>query len=436
MSAKPRVFLWTDCYFFGGCENLLVTLLRSPRFHEQCEVHARYRYSNIYRAGAEARGLTAARLAPVSLPTFETTLSMQPAKATANASLRRMAAGVSHLLLRRTGFEALYGFVRLAVGIKRFKADAVVINNGGYPGALSCRMAALAAGALGVPVVFVVNNVALPARGLIDRVLDALVCACVTRFVTASGYAAVALRRRLGINHQDVVCIANCLPADRFLAIDGRPEPARRRDESTVSILGVAHLEHRKGYHVLLQAARLLHADHALRNSFRVTIIGDGPERTALERQVAELGLRDVASLPGPREDFPRFLDDADIFCLPSIAAEDMPYSLIEAMFLGKPIVSTEVSGIPELLGHGRYGVVVPANDAAALARALRTLMESVEERRVLGDAARQRALEAHSPAACVQAYIGIIDAAVKAKSAMMKTPLSDARAIQTTDRD
>lgn len=411
ISHKPKVFLWTDCYFFGGCENLVVTLLLSPAFREHWEVCARYRFSNAYRRAAEIKGVAPTHLRPIWLPTLETWISRVREMDTAAASLRRIGVLLCHFALRVTGFEAAYAFMRLAVEIARCRPAAVLINNGGYPGALSCRMAAVAAWAFRVPVVFVVNNVAQPSNGRIEALLDFLVCASVSCFVTASGFTAAALRKRLQLRESAVACIANCLPQDRYLRINGDRSPASVGADSRVRVVGVAHLERRKGFHVLVQAIDLLHAKPTLRNGFRVDIVGDGPERPALERQVSKLGLGDVIRFTGPRDDFPAFLDDADIFCLPSIAAEDMPYALIEAMFVGKPIVSTEVSGIPELLGNGRYGMVVPPDDAVALARAIQALIEGADVRRALGDEARRRAVESHSPAAFVRSYTAILGA-------------------------
>jgi len=129
---------------------------------------------------------------------------------------------------------------------------------------------------------------------------------------------------------------------------------------------------------------------------YRAELVGDGPDRGAIEREVQRLGLAAVVSLTGEREDVPGRLAGADVFVLSS-RSEAMPMVVLEAMAAGLPIVATAVGGVPELVLDGETGLLVAPDDPEALAVALSRLAEDPSLRRRLGAAARARAEQHHS---------------------------------------
>jgi glycosyltransferase involved in cell wall biosynthesis len=108
----------------------------------------------------------------------------------------------------------------------------------------------------------------------------------------------------------------------------------------------------------------------------RLILIGDGPERASLERLVLELRLGDRVRFLGslPREDALRYLAGARAAVLSS-AWENLPHAAVEALAVGTPVVSTSVGGVPEVVHDGENGLLVPLNDVAALAGALRSVL-------------------------------------------------------------
>ncbi len=144
-------------------------------------------------------------------------------------------------------------------------------------------------------------------------------------------------------------------------------------------ILTVARLVEKKGLGELLSAARLL--KHRGR-CFQVRVIGDGPLRAALEVRTAELGLQDRVEFTGalPHNQVRAAYARASAFALPCVVASDgdrdgIPNVLLEAMASGVPVVSTPVSGIPELIESEREGLLVEPGSARALADALDRLL-------------------------------------------------------------
>jgi glycosyltransferase involved in cell wall biosynthesis len=150
-----------------------------------------------------------------------------------------------------------------------------------------------------------------------------------------------------------------------------RPRAARSAGRH---VLCVASMERKKGH------PQLLHAFAALADQWpdlHLTLIGDGPERPAIERLAASLGVADRVRFLGAcsTDDVKSELGAADLFVLPAIRdptgrMDGIPVALMEAMAIGVPVVTTCVSGIPELVGDDA-GVIVPAGNATAVADAI-----------------------------------------------------------------
>lgn len=189
---------------------------------------------------------------------------------------------------------------------------------------------------------------------------------------------------------KDKVHIIRCgLEPEKFLPPETKPV-----NEIPV-ILFVAQLSDRKGAPILLEACKILAEEG---HSFQCTIVGDGPQRTLLERLVHESNLGGSVRLVGRvfQEHLIDYLQKADIFVLPCIVAADgdrdgIPVSLMEAMAMEIPCVSTFVSGIPELIVNGESGLLVEEKNPSALAEALKRLLTDEELRRQLGRKGRER---------------------------------------------
>ena len=119
-------------------------------------------------------------------------------------------------------------------------------------------------------------------------------------------------------------------------------------------------------------------------------LVGDGPERQALERRAVALGVRGATRFAGPTADVAPWLQAADVFVLPS-RQEGLSVALLEAMAAGVPAVATEVGGTREAVGG--TAVLVPPADPRALAEALCALLDEPGRARELGEAARVRVL-------------------------------------------
>jgi glycosyltransferase involved in cell wall biosynthesis len=173
------------------------------------------------------------------------------------------------------------------------------------------------------------------------------------------------------------------------------PVPRPADPSRPLAILAIGTLHEVKGQTHLIDACRRL-ADDGV--PFRCRFVGDGPDRAALERQVAEAGIADRVEFLGQRtrDEITRLLSTSDVLVAPSVPTrggkrEGIPVVLMEAMGAGLPVVASALSGIPELVVDGVSGLTVRPGDSAAIAAALRRLAEDPELRSRLGAAARDR---------------------------------------------
>jgi colanic acid/amylovoran biosynthesis glycosyltransferase len=170
-----------------------------------------------------------------------------------------------------------------------------------------------------------------------------------------------------------------------------RPDPLSRQQGLVVS---VGRLIEKKGFPDLVAAMSRLGVD------VECVIAGDGPDRRALEQQIDEAGLAQRVRLAGAvsTADALALIARAAVFALPCVISADgdrdaLPTVLLEAMALGTPAVSTDVNGVPEMLGEG-CGAVVGQHDPDGLAAAIDRLLASPAQRNAVAAAARQRMVE------------------------------------------
>jgi glycosyltransferase involved in cell wall biosynthesis len=204
---------------------------------------------------------------------------------------------------------------------------------------------------------------------------------------TCTEYNRRYLADRLGPAGQRVQRIYHGLPVDAYR---GR----RVHADGPRLLVAIGQLKEKKGLAYLIEACRLL-CDRD--RDVRCTIIGDGPLRPDLERQIADLGLADRVELAGamPHPAAIDHLARAFAFVLPCVIADDgdrdgIPNAILEAMAMGLPVVSTPVSGIPEVVRDGETGYLVPERDAPALASAVERLLDDQSTADRMGAAGRE----------------------------------------------
>lgn len=136
----------------------------------------------------------------------------------------------------------------------------------------------------------------------------------------------------------------------------------------------------------------------------RLLMIGDGPERPAVEAQVRRAGLGERVRFMGVRHDVMRWLRQSDVAVVPS-GAESFGLSALEALSVGIPVVATRVGGLPDVVRDGESGLLAEVGDIGALGAHLHRLAETPELRRALGANGRRDALARFQPGVALDAY-------------------------------
>jgi glycosyltransferase involved in cell wall biosynthesis len=162
----------------------------------------------------------------------------------------------------------------------------------------------------------------------------------------------------------------------------------------------VGRLVEQKNLPVLLRAMKRLKDDGV---PLRLRVAGDGPLRAAHEELIAKLGVGDVVEMLGERSDTPVLMAQADFVVLPSVR-EGLSNVILEAMVMGRAVIATAVGGSVELVEPEQTGLLVPSDDDAALAQAIRRLVEDRALREAMGARGRQRAVERFTVPAMVRA--------------------------------
>ena len=229
--------------------------------------------------------------------------------------------------------------------------------------------------------------------------------------VTVSDYNQRYLQEKIGLAATGVRRIYNGLDVAEFSFLP----PVDREP----LILGVGRLVEKKGFDVLVEACKVLGETGT---DFICTIVGEGEQREDLEKQIRDSELTGSVHLigPRPRKEVMELIRRSAVVAAPCVVGSDgnrdgLPTVLLEAMALGTPCVSTDVTGIPEVLSNGTTGLLVPQRDARALAEALALLLKDGDTRCRFAANARARIesdFDIAANSAQMRKLFGIVDSA------------------------
>jgi glycosyltransferase involved in cell wall biosynthesis len=219
--------------------------------------------------------------------------------------------------------------------------------------------------------------------------LRRLLCTRLSAHVAVGERAARGIEELIGLPHGSVEAIHNGVPDIPLRSVE-RPRPG--------PIVGaVGRFSRQKGFDVLIRALAAL-------PDVTGVLVGDGPQRGALERLAEELGVEDRIVITGwverPRDFLPAF----DVVAAPS-RFEGFPLAVIEAMLAGRAVVASSVESIPEAIEDGSTGLLVPPDAPEALAQAIRTLLDDPGLREEIGGGARSRALARFTASTMARRY-------------------------------
>ncbi len=198
------------------------------------------------------------------------------------------------------------------------------------------------------------------------------------RIVTTGEQLRLQVIAETGARPERVESIPTGIDLDRFRPGDRREARAALGLDREAILIGiVATLRSWKGHRFLFEAVASL-ADPGV----RLAVVGDGPQREALQSAARELAIADRVHFAGNQADVAPWMRAFDLFCLPSYANEGVPQALMQAMACALPVVTTPVGSIGEIVQDGETGRLVAPQDAAALRAAIEDLLRDARNAR------------------------------------------------------
>lgn len=243
------------------------------------------------------------------------------------------------------------------------------------------------------PAVLIANPKLPPWKRQAYLLADRFTARVCRRVIAVSQFVARSIQRHVGFSPEAVEVIYNGVARDTLARPASGTRLHRRRElglrEGGKIVVQLGRLTPQKGPLQTVRAAAQL---RDLREVYWV-LVGGGPLMDELRHEIEVAGLRERVQLVGERADPRAFLEAADLLVLPSLH-EGLGIAALEAMAAGLPVVAHDTGPIPEVIIDGETGVLVPVGDAAALAQAIRSLLEDQERARAMGEKGRARVQE------------------------------------------
>ncbi len=320
-------------------------------------------------------------------------------------------AGVRVLVFDARGPAAKLRTLPLLIRLAR---RAEVVCSSLFDATLYGRLAAIAAGRPAVTIEHTPGRALSKSRSgrsrarwaaLHNRLLDPF-----THTVIATAYWQLPILGAEGVSASKLRVIHNGVPVDalRAAAETGVTRAELGIPEDAKVLVHVARFTPQKNQGATLEVVRRLREDLG---DVRVLFAGAGELQPEVEARAEAMGAQGWASFLGRRQDVPRLLRLADVFVLPSFA-EAMPLSILEALAVGVPVISTDVADIRRILELTGGGIVVPAGDDDAYERACRRVLANPRAHERLALAAERGAREHFDHRAMAERYARVFDAA------------------------
>jgi len=265
-----------------------------------------------------------------------------------------------------------------------------IVRTHRYRANLYGRLAALLSG-VPVKIISLHDNYRKDLR-LERRIVNKILLKATDKIVAVSESIRKDIIKYDGIDSSKILVIPNGIDTERFNP-EGNFADIRKGfsiKESDIVLGFVGRVVPAKGLEYLIDALPFLKKEF---KNIKLLITGEGSTMERLKKKAKENNVHDSIIFTGKRRDIPDILSCTDIFVMPSVA-EGLPNALLEAMAMGKPIVATEVGGIPEVIKNRHSGFLVPPRNPEALATAIKDLISNEQLAAKMGQAARHIVLD------------------------------------------
>lgn len=295
--------------------------------------------------------------------------------------------GVKYSKLPFFGDVDIFSFFGVLFKILFFRPDVIIMNN-----QRDLRLAGLAAMIARVKV----RLHRMAVSGIKDKPIYRFTYQrIVTNVICVANSILDDLSQIPWIGSEKLKALTNGVEIDKFDPTDSRGFRKELKLADDDILLGsVCRLSGMKGLDILFRA---LFSAIKKNDKLKLVIVGEGDRGDELKQLARELGLDAHITFAGFRNDVPQVLRSIDIFLLPSVSTEGMPNSLLEAFAAGRASIASDIAGTPEIIDHGKNGLLVPIRDVEALEKAILELAGNEKKRNTFKLEARKTAEEKFS---------------------------------------
>lgn len=219
------------------------------------------------------------------------------------------------------------------------------------------------------------------------------------------------ISRIYAVDPQKIFVVPNGIDVEVFAPSRDHGHAIRRKygvANGTRVLMTVGRLESDKGVQIAIQVLERL----TTRFDVRLMIVGQGKYQSELQSLAARQGLASKVTFCGfvSREGLPAFYNACDVFLMPTLREEGLPFVLVEAMACGLPVIATNIGGIPTVIDDGENGLLFPPGDTQALTALVKRLLDEAGLAEALGKAARVKAVERFSVERMVHDTLAVFD--------------------------
>lgn len=361
---------------------MLVNFFSSQELNEKYELSFSYRYTLNYEKGLRNRIKKKIKYFPLNLPYLSNFKFIQYCQ---NNWITKPLIIILRLITNLPFL--IYEILILFRVFSKIKPDIIHLNSGGYPPTMSVKAAIIAAHFFKAKkLILVVNNLAENYNSLsrvFDMPLDRAIVKYVDIFVTGSKAAKNRLKNVLSLDEKKILNIHNGISLRKS---QENIKDTRKRlglTKKNLKVFGIVGLLiPRKGHMVLINSIELLVKNNV--DNFVVFIEGEGYLKKKLEQEVISKDLKKYCIFIGHENNIIDFISAVDFIIFPSIANEDFPNVILEAMGLGKIVIASKLSGIPEQITDRKTGFLFDPGDEKALAKLMIKVIEEKHNHRLM----------------------------------------------------
>ncbi len=236
--------------------------------------------------------------------------------------------------------------------------------------------------------------------------------------IAVSDEVANAIHKWQLVDHEKIHTVYNGVEINLFSPDQSERERIRRTlaisDEEKV-LLFFSFVTKQKGLHLLIKSLPGILKEN---NYVKLLVAGDGNYLTEAKQLVGQLGLDSYVVFTGyiPHEEAPNYINASDVFVLPTIRQEGMPFSLLESMSCGKPIIASRTGGIPSVIDDGINGLLIPPGNVSKLTEKVIFLLNNKDFADKLAINARKKAIQSFSHEKMMEETVKVFELAITRK--------------------